>query len=116
MLKEHLINLPVLCHPNFTALVVVYTVASGIGLGAILVQKADLGTEEVLTFASHDLNPAESNYVANMLECLAAVWALEEWSTYLDGHLCTVLTDHSSHHCPLLSPYRRSALHTCVLP
>lgn len=86
-LKEHLVNPPVLGHPNFHSPFVVYTDASETGLGAVLVQKSDLGNEEVLAFASRSLNPAERNYAATELECLAVVWALEKWRTYLEGRL-----------------------------
>lgn len=51
-LKNHLVKPPVLGDPNFNALFVVYTDASKIGLGAVLVQKSNYGTEEVLAFAS----------------------------------------------------------------
>ena len=94
-LKEHLVNPPVLGHPNFNSPFVVYTDASETGLGAVLVEKSDLGNEEVLAFASRSLNPAERNYAATELECLAVVWALEKWRTYLEGRLFRVVTDHA---------------------
>lgn len=74
----------------------VYTDASEIGLGAVLVQKSDHGTEEVLAFASRSLNPSGRNYAVTELECLAVVWAMGKWRTHLKGRLFTVVTDHAS--------------------
>lgn len=66
-------------------------------LGAILVQRRDLGDEKVLAFASCSLNPLERNYPVTELECLTVVWVVEKCRIdSLEGHLFTVVTDHAS--------------------
>lgn len=54
-------NPPVLGHPSFNVHFVVYAAASEIGLWAVLVQKTDLGMEEVHAFAICNLNLTDSH-------------------------------------------------------
>ena len=96
LLKQKLIEAPILTHPNFDKLFLIYTDASGIGLGAILSQKDDQNRERVIRYASRRTNETESNYSATNLECLGAVWAVQYFRKYVAGSHFQLITDHSA--------------------
>jgi hypothetical protein len=96
-LKTAIASAPVLIHPDFTKPFTLYTDASRLGLGAALYQiSAQDNKEHPILFISRSLKPAEKNYTATELECLALVWALRKLSHYVDGPKLTVVTDHSA--------------------
>ena len=45
------------------------------GLGAVLYQKEDDGTDHVIAYASHTLSKSEKNYDAHILEFIALKWS-----------------------------------------
>lgn len=94
--KMRLVNAPVLRHPTATGKFEVHVDASGVGLGAVLVQ-ADLSTNEFhpISYLSRRLSSAEANYHSNELECLALVWTLTKLRHYLYGQVFTVKTDNN---------------------
>ncbi len=72
-LKKRLLEAPILAYPDFKRTFVLYTDASGIGLGAVLTQKADDGKERAIAYISRHLKPAEKNYSTIEQEALAIV-------------------------------------------
>lgn len=73
-----------------------YTDASPVGLGAVLVQQRRDGSEQIIAFASKSLTETERRYPQTQREALALVWAIEKFYYYLLGHTFTVLTDHQA--------------------
>ena len=90
-LKELLSKAPVLVIPEGNQDLVVYTDASCIGLGAVLMQR-----ERVIAYASRQLKPAETRYATHDLELAAIVFALKIWRHYLLGERFILYTDHKS--------------------
>ena len=66
--------------------------ASDVDLGAILLQKWD-DVFRTLAFASRILKGAEKNYGISDKECLAVVFSIEKFRTYLEGNYFEIFTD-----------------------
>lgn len=95
--KKALTTAPVLAHPDYSKPFILHTDASTHGLGGILSQKKDGDTKEhPIVYISRVLAPAEKNYSATELECLAIVWSLKKLHPYLDGCKFELITDHSA--------------------
>ncbi len=58
-LKEALINTPALAFPDYKLPFVMYTYASALGLGAVLMQKGVSGKHRAVAYVSRTLNQAE---------------------------------------------------------
>ena len=65
-------------------------------LGTILSQEDDEKNERVIAYASRLLLPAEKNYTATELECLAIMWAIEKFHQYVYGYQFLLIMDHSA--------------------
>ena len=90
-LKEILVEAPVLIQPTSGREYTVYSDASRIGLGCVLMQDG-----KVVAYASRQLKPHEQNYPTHDLELAAVVFALKIWRHYLYGEKCRIFTDHKS--------------------
>ena len=70
--------------------------ASGLGLGAILYQTQEDGTDRVIAYASRTLSKSEKKYPAYKLEFLALKWSVcDRFHEYLYGGKFEVFTDNN---------------------
>jgi hypothetical protein len=90
-LKDKIVNAPILTLPEHGKRFTVYTDASRIGLGCVLMQEG-----KVISYASRKLKTHEQNYPTHDLELAAVVFALKLWRHYLYGEACDIFTDHKS--------------------
>jgi transposase InsO family protein len=88
-LKNLLVSAPILAMPRPDMEYSVYTDASRLGYGCVLMQEG-----HVIAYASRQLRPHKSNYPT--LELGAVVFALKIWRHYLYGTKCKIFTDHKS--------------------
>ena len=96
-LKELLLCPPVLRHPDFKKKFHVWSDASLVGLGAVLTQEHTEGEHSAVAFASKKLTNTQSRYSVTELELLGVVFAIGQFSCYLQGRHFLIHTDH----CPL---------------
>ena len=92
-LKSTLQQAPILGHPNYDLPMEIHCDASGYGLGAVLVKQQE-GGERVISYASRLLSKAESNYSVTERECLALIFAVQRFRSYIWGAKIKVVTDH----------------------
>lgn len=95
VIKEHLIQAPVLSCPNFDQPFIVQCDASDFGLGAVLTQVQD-NEERVICYLSRSLTKNERKFTTTEKECLAVLFAIEKLRPYIEGTKFTVITDHYS--------------------
>jgi hypothetical protein len=84
---------PVLAYPDFSQTFYVTTDASKTAVAGILSQYEG-GIERPIAYASRQLNQHEQKYSYTEPECLALIWALRHFRTYLYGRRFVARTDH----------------------
>ncbi|KAH7719649.1 hypothetical protein AAVH_12899 [Aphelenchoides avenae] len=95
--KEKLMSAPVLAPPRLGKPFVVETDASATAIAACLLQENAIGETHPIAYASRLLNKHEAKYPSVESETLAIVFALKEFSPYLEGSgTSTVRTDNSA--------------------
>ncbi|KAJ9544996.1 hypothetical protein OSB04_024703 [Centaurea solstitialis] len=90
-LKDCLTNAPILGLPEGSEDFVVYSDASLLGLGCVLMQRG-----KVIAYASRQLKEYEKKYPTHDLELAAVIFDLKLWRHYLYGTKCQLYTDHKS--------------------
>lgn len=94
--KALLATAPVLSAPDFNHPFVLYTDASDMGIGAVLVQVDDSGVEHPVAFFSKKLNHSQVRYSTIEKETLALILALEHFEIYIStSDPLVVYTDHN---------------------
>lgn len=90
-LKRKLTTTPVLAIPKSGEKFIIFSDASYMGLGCVLMQEGC-----VIAYASRQLKKHEVNYPTHDLELAAVVFALKIWRHYLYGEKIEIYTDHKS--------------------
>ena len=92
-LQQRLVTAPILVFPDFSLTFVLDTDASDIGIGAVLSQLQEDGSERVITYASHVLTRPECRYCVTRKELLAVVFFTRHFRAHLMvGSFVFVLT------------------------
>ncbi|KAG8499148.1 hypothetical protein CXB51_005595 [Gossypium anomalum] len=90
-LKTVLTQAPVRIQPEPGKDFMVYSDATHVGLGCVLMQD-----RKVVAYVSRQLKTHEANYPKHNLELTAVVFTLKIWRHYLYGEKCIIYTDHKS--------------------
>ena len=95
-LKQMCSQTPILAYANYKKPFKLHTDVNENGLGIVLYQKQDDGTDCVIAYASQTLSKSERNYGAHKLEFLALKWSVRErFHEYLYGQHFEVYTDNN---------------------
>ena len=95
-LKRLCTTVPILAYADFTRLFKLNTDACGSGLGAVLYQTHEDGTDAVIAYANRSLSKAKSHYPAHKLKFLTLKWVVvKKFHEYLHGSTFDVYTDNN---------------------
>ncbi|KAE8687867.1 Detected protein of unknown function [Hibiscus syriacus] len=93
-IKEAMVNEPVLVLPDYTKSFVVFTDASDVAIGGVLMQEG-----HPVAYESRKLNETERRYSVHEKEMTAVVHCLRTWRHYLLGSRFVVFTDNIANSC-----------------
>ena len=91
IIKEKLVNAPVLAPPRFGQPFEVETDASAKAIAAVLLQRNNNNELHPIVFASRTLNKHECRYPSVELEAMAVAFAAKEFAPYLEGSGTSVI-------------------------
>ena len=94
LLKSELCSSPVLASPDFSRPFVLQTDASDRGVGAVLSQCDESGSDHPVAYFSRKLLPREERYSTIEKECLAIKLGVKAFKVYLLGKPFMIQTDH----------------------
>lgn len=92
-LRRRFVTAPVLAFPDYSR---PFTDASDVGVGAVLSQLQEDGSERVIAYASRVLTRPERRYCVTRKELLAVVTFIHHFRAYLLGREFRLRTDHGS--------------------
>ena len=97
-LRKCLTTSPILAYPDYSKRFILDTDASNYGIGAVLSQISNDGSEYVIAYASRSLSRQEQCYCVTRRELLAIVEFVQHFQQYqyLLGRQFTLRTDHGS--------------------
>lgn len=93
-IKQIMSNVKALGYFNEKDKTLVVADASGVALGAVLIQYDNLNCPRVIMFASKSLSDGEKRFSQTEKEALSLVWAVERFKLYLLGIQFELETDH----------------------
>ena len=96
ILKRKLVKAHILRFPNWSIKFHVHIDASGLAIGAILIQPGDDGMDYPIVYSSRKLNKAERNYSTIEREALGMVFALQKYRHYLLANPFIFYIDHQA--------------------
>ena len=95
-LRLKLVSPPVLAFPDHSRSFILDTDASNTGIGCVLSQTQQDGSERVIAYGSRLLSKPERNYCVTRRELLAVVYFTQQLRPYLLGKHFTLRSDHGS--------------------
>ena len=95
-IKKRLSSPPVISFPDFSRLFTHTTDASDVVCGAILMQEADNGKNNIIAVTSRTFNPTEQNCSTTQREAYAIKWTILKFDYFLHNHSFIIFTDHRS--------------------